>query len=66
MRRFRKPLTGLPIQRPSRGRTAVRPYYRLPEIALKERQGLAQGVSPWDSLLCVSVSLCLCVSVPLW
>jgi hypothetical protein len=57
MRRFRKPLTGLPIQRPSRGRTAVRPYYRLPEIALKERQGLAQGVSPWDSLLCVSVPL---------
>jgi hypothetical protein len=36
---------------------AVRPYTHLLDLAPKERQSLAQGVPPWDSLLCVFVSL---------
>jgi len=36
---------------------SVRPYTHLSGLAPKERQSLAQGVSPWDSLLCVFVSL---------
>ena len=35
----------------------MNPYTHLSGLAPKERQSLAQGVSPWDSLLCVFVSL---------
>jgi len=53
---------------------SVRPYTHLVDLAPKERQSLAQGVPPWDSLI-FSVSLCLCgenfslglcAFVPLW
>ncbi len=34
---------------------SVRPYTTFSGLAPKERQSLAQGVPPWDSILCVLV-----------